>query len=144
MVESKNNIQIPKENLTFRFSRSAGPGGQNVNKVNTRVTVLLDVPGCSSFTESQKKLILSRLATRTNKTGQIRVTSQRHRTQKQNRIAAIERLQQLVAEALRKKLVRKKTKIPYSARMRRLEVKKQRSQIKKQRAKKNFTGDLED
>lgn len=143
MIEINDNIEIAEDQLTFKFSRSAGPGGQNVNKVNTRVTVLLDVPGCSSFTDSQKKLILSRLATRTNKTGQIRVTSQRHRTQKQNRIAAIERLQQLLAEALRKKTARKKTKIPYTARMRRLEEKKQRSQIKRQRAKKNFTEDLE-
>ena len=143
MIKINENIEIAEDKLTFRFSRSAGPGGQNVNKVNTRVTVLLDVPGCSSFTDSQKRLILSRLATRANKTGQIRVTSQRYRTQKENRTAAIERLQQLLAEALRKKPARKKTKIPYAAKMRRLEAKKQRSQIKKQRAKKNFNGNQE-
>lgn len=144
MTRFDKDFQIPKHRLTFKFSRSAGPGGQNVNKVNTRVTVSLDILTYPDFTESEKKRILTKLATRANKEGQIHVTSQRHRTQKENRIAAIERLHQLLIQALRKKTIRKKTPIPYSAKVRRLEEKNRRSALKKHRAKKDFSKELTD
>ena len=133
MIEIKNNISISKEELVFRFSRSGGPGGQNVNKVNTRVTVLFDAANCESFSDEQKRLILKRLATRANKNGVIRVVSQRHRTQKANRAAAVERLGELLREALKKRSVRKKTAVPERAKQKRLEEKKRRSMLKKQR-----------
>jgi len=126
-------IEIPQENLVFKFSRSGGPGGQNVNKVNTRVTLFFDVAGCESFSDGQKQLILRRLATRANKDGVIRVVSQRYRTQRANREAAVERLGELLREALKKRAVRKKTKVPKYAREKRLEEKKRRSMLKKQR-----------
>ena len=135
MLEITNNIFICDDELTFKFSRSAGPGGQNVNKVNTRVTLLFDVPGCQSLSDSQKTQILNCLATRADKTGKIRVISQRHRTQLANRTAVVERLCQLLKAALEKKPPRKKTKIPYSARQKRLTQKKQRSALKQLRGK---------
>jgi len=133
MIEIKNNISISKEELVFRFSRSGGPGGQNVNKVNTRVTVLFDAANCKSFSDEQKRRILKRLTTRANKNGVIRVVSQRHRTQKANRAAAVERLGELLREALKKRSVRKKTAVPERAKQKRLEEKKRRSMLKKQR-----------
>ncbi len=133
MIEIKNNISISKEELVFRFSRSGGPGGQNVNKVNTRVTVLFDAANCKSFSGEQKRRILKRLTTRANKNGVIRVVSQRHRTQKANRAAAVERLGELLREALKKRSVRKKTAVPERAKQKRLEEKKRRSMLKKQR-----------
>ena len=138
MIEIKNNISICEDELVFKFSRSGGPGGQNVNKVNTRVTVFFDVANCDSFSDSQKRQILKRLATRANKNGVMRVVSQRYRTQKANRRAAVERLGELLREALEKKPVRKKTKVPERARQRRLEEKKRRSILKRQRAEKDF------
>jgi len=138
MIEIKNNISICEDELVFKFSRSGGPGGQNVNKVNTRVTVFFDVANCDSFSDSQKKRILKRLATRANKNGVIRVVSQRYRTQKANRRVAVERLGELLREALEKKAERKKTKVPERARQRRLEEKKRRSALKRQRAEKDF------
>jgi ribosome-associated protein len=127
-------IEIPEEELVFKFSRSGGPGGQNVNKVNTRVTVFFDVANTASFSDVQKKRILRRLATRADKNGVVRVVSQRYRTQKANRAAAVERLGELLEEAMKRKAVRKKTKVPEYARQKRLEEKKRRSMLKKQRA----------
>jgi len=144
MIEITDNISIREDELIFKASRSSGPGGQNVNKVNTRITLLLDVANCESFSDVQKRRILSRLATRADKNGLVRVVSQRFRTQKANRRAAVERLQQLLAEALKTRPVRKKTKIPYAAKKRRLEEKRRRSLLKQQRAKRNLAEDLAD
>ena len=122
----------------FRFSRSAGPGGQNVNKLNTRVTVLFDVVDCEFFSDIQKKRILKHLASRAGKNGVIRVSSQKYRTQKANKASVIKRLGELLAESLKEKPVRKRTKVPQWAREKRLAKKKQRGVIKKQRTEKSF------
>lgn len=138
MIEITNQIFISEENIVFKYSRSSGPGGQNVNKVNTRVTVLFDMAGCESLSDARKQRILKRLATRADKNGVIRVVSQRYRTQKANRRVAVERLQELLRGALETRPVRKKTKVPERAKQKRLEEKKQRSLLKKQRAKVNL------
>ena len=138
MIEINKNISIREDELVFKFSRSGGPGGQNVNKLNTRVTLFFDVTNASGFSDVQKKRILQRLATRTDKNGVIRVVSQKYRTQKANRRVALERLVELLREALTKKRVRKKTKVPKWAKQRRLEEKKRRSTLKRQRTEKDF------
>jgi len=141
MIEITDDIFIRDDELVFKASRSGGPGGQNVNKLNTRITLLFDVAHSESFSDVQKRRILTRLSTRANKNGVIRVVSQRFRTQKANRTAAVERLRQLLAGALKTRPVRKKTRIPYAAKQRRLEDKRRRSLLKQQRAKRNFTED---
>ncbi len=144
MIEITNDIFISEDELVFKTSRSGGPGGQNVNKVNTRVTLLLDVANCGSFSDVQKQQILKRLSTRANKNGVIRIVSQRFRAQKANRTAAVERLCQLLKEALSTRAVRKKTKVPKYAQQRRLEEKKLQSLLKQRRAKKSWAEDLVD
>ena len=144
MIEIKDNIFIRDDELIFKASRSGGPGGQNVNKVNTRIMLFFDVASCESFSDVQKRRILTRLATRADKNGLVRVVSQKYRTQKANRRAAVERLQQLLAEALKIRPVRKKTKVPYAAKQRRLEEKRRRSLLKRQRSKKNSAEDFAD
>jgi len=134
MIEIARGIFISGDDVSFRYSRSAGPGGQNVNKVNTRATLLFDVLKCRSFTDLQKKRILSHLVKRTDKNGCIRVVSRKYRTQKANRRTALERLGTLLQQALKTKPVRKKTKVPQSAHQKRLDEKKHRGRIKKQRA----------
>ena len=109
-----------------------------MNKVNTRVTVLFDLAGCDIFSENQKARILKKLSTRAGKDGRIRVVSQKHRTQKANRLAAIERLEELLAKALERKPARKKTAISKAAKEKRLVEKKRRGQLKQQRAKRGF------
>lgn len=144
MIEITDDIFISEDDLIFKASRSSGPGGQNINKVNTRITLLFDVVRCKGFTDAQRQRILKQLATRADKNGVIRVASQKFRTQKANRIAAVERLRVLLTEALKTAPVRKKTKVPYSAKQRRLEKKRQRSFLKQQRAKRSWAGDLGD
>ena len=144
MIEITKDIFIDEDELVFKASRSGGPGGQNVNKVNTRVTLLFDVSGCQAFSDTQKQRILARLSTRADKNGIIRVISQKFRTQKANRRAAVERLQELLGGALKTKPIRKKTKIPERVRLRRLEDKKRRGLLKRQRAKRIPTEDLVD
>ena len=138
MIEVKDGIIIRQEEIFFKFSRSSGPGGQNVNKVNTRVTAFFDLANAAGFTDAQKNRILKRLATRADKNGVIRVVSQRYRTQKSNRECAVERLVELLREALKRRAVRKETPVPKWAKEKRLSEKKRRSQLKQQRAEKDF------
>lgn len=135
MIEIAQNTSIAEEELTFKTSRSGGPGGQNVNKLNTRVTVLFDVRSSPSLSEDQKRRIVSKLSSRIDRRGILHVVSQKYRSQEANRRAAVERLQQLLQEALRPASIRRKTKVPAAARERRLEEKKQRSRLKSQRGK---------
>ena len=144
MIEITNGISISEEELVFKVSRSSGPGGQNVNKVNTRVTLFFDVANCGSLSDWQKQRILTRLATRADKNGVLRVVSQKFRTQRANRNAAVERLQELLAGALKTRPIRKKSKVSYAAKQRRLEEKRRRSLLKRQRSAKNLTGDFTD
>jgi len=125
---------VRQQDLTFRYSRSPGPGGQNVNKLNTKVTVLFDAAGCGRLTAAQKSRILKKLAARATKDGIIRVVSHRYRTQKDNRRAAVRRLNELLQQALARQPIRKKTKTPHWARQERLEKKKRRSRLKQQRS----------
>lgn len=141
MIEIRDGIVIRENQLVYKVSRSSGPGGQNVNKVNTRVTLLFDVANCGSFSEMQKQQILSRLSGRADKNGVIRIISQKFRTQQANRQAVRERLQQLLIEALETPPVRKKTGIPHAARQRRLEKKRRRGLLKQQRANRDWPGD---
>lgn len=138
MLEIDANTQIDESELFFKASRSGGPGGQNVNKLNTRVTLLFDVAGSPSLSDEQKRRILRGLATRIDKRGVLRVVSQRFRTQKANRQAAVERFVRLLAEALTPKPVRRRTKVPARARQRRLDDKKHRSRLKQQRSGKDW------
>lgn len=144
MIEIPGDIFINADEFVFKVSRSSGPGGQNINKLNTRVTLLFDVANCGSLSDLQKQRILTRLATRADKNGVLRIVSQKFRTQGANRRAAIERLQELLAGALKNRPVRKKSKVPYAAKQRRLDEKRRRSLLKKQRSTKNLTGDFAD
>jgi len=131
-------IEFSEDDFIFRYSRSSGPGGQNVNKLNTRVTLFFDVSQCGVFSDSQKRRILKKLSTRANKSGVIHVVSQKFRTQKANRRAAAKKLSELLTEALRKKPIRRKTQVPRWAKEKRLQEKKQRSRLKQQRLQKDF------
>jgi ribosome-associated protein len=141
MISLTKGIRISEDELAFKFTRSGGPGGQNVNKVNTKVTLLFDVANCRAFSDGQKKRILQRLASRADKDGVIRIVSQKYRTQKANRRIVVERLIQLLSQALRTKPVRRKTQAPHWAREQRLAQKKRRSGLKQQRAKSRLVAD---
>lgn len=135
MLLVHDTLVLPERELTYRLSRSSGPGGQNVNKVETRVTLLFDIPGSAVLDQGQKELLRQRLATRINKRGVLRVISQKHRTQYANREMARSKLAELLAEALRPRRPRRPTKTPKKARRRRLEDKKRRGELKRRRGR---------
>ena len=135
MIEITENTAISEDELVYSASRSSGPGGQHVNKVSTRVTVSFNVLQSGSLSEKEKQRILGRLGSRINREGIIRVASQKHRSQKANRDAATARLVELLGAALKRKPVRKKTRIPHREKERRLEEKRKRSQVKQHRGK---------
>ena len=127
--------RIPDQELDYEYSRSSGPGGQNVNKLETRVTLLFDIDESETLDATQKRRIRNRLATRINKEGILRVASQRFRTREANRRAATLRFEELIAAALKPRTRRKKTKVPAGAKKRRLEQKRRRGEIKRGRGR---------
>ncbi|MFA6472178.1 MAG: alternative ribosome rescue aminoacyl-tRNA hydrolase ArfB [Candidatus Latescibacterota bacterium] len=137
MIEINERTQISENELSFAFSRSGGPGGQNVNKVNTQATLYFDVRNSPGLTEDQKDFIFAALEGRINKEGVLRVVSRRNRTQGENRDAALERFTELLQTALTKRKTRKKTKVPFQTRKNRLDEKKKRSELKRIRGRIN-------
>ena len=134
MVQVLEDLEIPDEELDFATSRSSGPGGQNVNKVNTRVTLLFYVDRSPALSPKQRELLHSRLGGRINRVGVLRVVSQRHRTQLANRDAAVERFVRLLRDALTEKPKRIPPAVPRQARARRLEEKRRRGGLKRERS----------
>lgn len=128
-------VKLDPSFITFGVSRSSGPGGQHVNKVNTRVTVFFDLARCTDLSDAQKSRIRRRLRTRCSHEGVIRVASQKHRTQSENKQAALARLQELIEGALAQPKRRIKTRVPKSVKQKRLDQKKQRGQLKQGRAR---------
>ncbi len=129
MTPATLDISILSPWIEARFSRSPGPGGQNVNKVNTRVTLLFDFVACSELNDAQKTRILDRLSTRVSSDGRLRVVSHRERTQVRNRRAAEGRLLELIAEATHEAKTRRPTRPTAGSRERRLAGKRKRSEI---------------
>jgi len=133
MIEIGRHGSIPESELTFDYARSGGPGGQHVNKVNTKVILLFDVQESQSLTGWQKNRILEKLATRINREGILRVSSEKHRSQSMNRDAAVARFAELLDAALTLPKRRRKTRVSRSQKQKRLDTKKKRGQLKKDR-----------
>src|ERR1041385_9252132 len=138
MIDVMPGLTIPEDELHFDASRSGGPGGQNVNKVSSRVTLTFDVAHSPSLSDEQRSRIRRKLTTRINKDGCLRVISQRTRSQDLNREDAVTRFAELLREALTVVTPRVKTRIPKGAHARRMEEKKKRSAIKQVRGGKDW------
>jgi ribosome-associated protein len=134
MIEILPDLLLPEQELSFQASRSSGPGGQNVNKVSSRVTLRFDVAHSASLSPEQRARILERLTTRISNDGVLSVHSQRHRTQGANREAALERFVELLREALAELPTRVPTRLPRVAKARRLQEKRRHAQRKRERA----------
>jgi ribosome-associated protein len=127
-----NKADLQKE-ITYKTSRSGGKGGQNVNKVATKVELLFSVENSALFTEEEKTLLGSKLQNRVNKDGLIQVVCDEERSQYLNKEKAIEKLTVLLSKALHKPKVRKPTKVSKAVKAARLDSKKLNSAKKESR-----------
>jgi ribosome-associated protein len=124
---------VPETELEIRATRAGGPGGQHVNKAATRIEVVWDVTASPSLTEGQRARLRSRLASRLDGRGRLRVVSDASRSQRRNLETAVARLRHVVAAALRVPRPRKPTRPPKAAIERRLEAKRRQSARKRNR-----------
>jgi ribosome-associated protein len=136
MINITDQITIPDSEVTFTTARSSGPGGQHVNKVSSRVTLHFNILTSQSLSADQKQCLLLRLRTRISKEGVLRVAAQKYRSQAANRQAAVRRFSTLMQEALTPRQPRLQTQTPTATKERRLQEKRQRSQLKQQRTTK--------
>jgi ribosome-associated protein len=128
-----SKIQIPQSEIIFKASRSSGPGGQNVNKLNTKISAEVDIKNCGFLRPEQKEIVLRKLAGRLTKDNRLIVESQRFRSQKANRDFAVEKLTDIIENAMRKQKTRRPTRPTRTAVEKRLKSKKMKSLLKQQR-----------
>ncbi len=129
----KVTASLVNSELLFSTSRSSGPGGQNVNKVNSKVTLRWPLANSTILTEEEKELLLRKLASRLTTEGELMIISQESRSQQQNKELAIEKLDALLTKEFTKTKVRTATKPPPAAVQNRIEKKKRHSEKKKMR-----------
>lgn len=127
-------VVIPEEELLFSFSRSGGPGGQNVNKVNSKATLSWNVNSSQVLYPAAMQRLKILAATRINSEGFLQITSQVHRDQIGNINACRERLRGLIVEALKPPTIRRATKPTLGSKRRRLEGKRIQSDKKQGRS----------
>lgn len=125
-------LTIPAGELLEQFSRASGPGGQGVNTADSRVQLGLDIATTTALTEAQRKLALERLATRLSGTV-LTISAAEHRSQRRNRTAARERLAILLRDAVVPSPTRRPTRRTRGSHRRRLEAKRERSEVKQNR-----------
>lgn len=128
-----SGVIVPAHLLRAVTSRSGGPGGQNVNKLETKVTIELPLDSLTELSPEQREAIGAALAGRINRLGILRVTSQAGRSQLENRDIALSRMERLLADALEVRAPRKATKVSRAAKKKRLEQKKRISEKKRAR-----------
>ena len=128
-----SRLQIPGKELSLSFARSAGPGGQNVNKVNSKAVLRWNITASESLTDEVKARFLSRFSQRINHLGEVVLSSDRHREQPRNIAECYEKLRQLIQVALIVERPRKPTRPSRGSIERRLQSKQKSSQRKQRR-----------
>jgi ribosome-associated protein len=133
ILEISPTLRLPLAELDYRASRSGGPGGQHVNTSSTRIEVWWDIAASPALTEAQRQRLLSRLASRLDGSGRLRLVSSGSRSQLRNREEVTERLREIVAGALVVPKTRKRTRPSRAEKAARLESKRRRSATKRDR-----------
>lgn len=135
MLDHFSNIPDLTDELQFSFSRSSGPGGQNVNKVNSKVELRFDIANSALLNAEQKQILTTKLGSKINSEGILIITSQRSRSQLANKEDVAERFRQLIIKALTPTKPRRKTNPSRASIEKRLEYKRLKSEIKQTRKK---------
>ena len=134
--------ELRNRNLEYEFdystSRSSGPGGQNVNKVSTKVELRFNLRISPNFSEGEKELLFKKLRNKINREDELILVSQSERTQLSNKIAVTLKFYDLVSKALTLPVKRRSTRPTLTSKLKRLDSKRNRSDLKKQRKQ---TGD---
>jgi ribosome-associated protein len=141
MIEITHQIHLDDEELHFDFVRSAGPGGQNVNKVATACQLRFDVRQSLSLTEPVKERLIKLAGSRMTDDGVLVLEARRYRTQEQNRADALLRLTTLIEKATIEPKTRRATRPSLSAKAQRVDSKKKRGETKQ--ARRIHSSDLE-
>ena len=133
MLVVNGRLKIPLKEFNFTFARSSGPGGQNVNKLNTKAMLRWDVTSSPSLSEAVRRRFVEKNRRRITGEGDVIITSQRYRDQGRNIADCLSKLRDLLDGATVVPKVRKKTKPSRAAKRRRLEDKKTNSRKKQSR-----------
>ena len=130
-------LSIPRDELELKATRSGGPGGQHVNTSSTRIELVWNVALSPSLWEDERARLLEKLAHRLDSEGRLRIVAQGERSQLQNREAAVARLAEVVAKALVVPKRRKATRPTKASKEKRLQGKKLRSNLKRERQRRS-------
>jgi ribosome-associated protein len=132
-IELAPGVTIPRDTLRLQYARSSGPGGQNVNKVNTKAEIWIPVGALRGLRDTALTRLRTAAGSRLTKNDEIHLVSESERSQEGNRQDVMDRLRELIVQAKVEPKRRRKTKPSAGAKRRRLESKKHRGEIKAQR-----------
>ncbi len=132
-IEIASNVHIPEEEIEWNFVRASGPGGQNVNKVSSKAVLMWNVDETHSLPFDAKTRLYTQQKRRFSNEGVLQIASQRFRDQERNREDCIDKLREMIEQALKKPKPRKKTRPTRASKERRLQSKRQQSERKARR-----------
>lgn len=133
VVAKDRRVVIPTADIEWQFARSAGPGGQHVNRTSSKAVLRFDATGCPHVPDDVRRRLLASVRARLTTDGALLIMSQRHREQGRNVADCLAKLSLLIEKAMVPPVPRRATRVPRAARAARLESKKRRSSTKRLR-----------